>query len=111
MDTDIHAAYLSARRIPINAYATTERAKTLQMFLIPRCLMTMFLKGARSPRDAWVELRQQSRTLRILEACALLWVWLHICILTDRDNLQGMEYQFSTLPIPSHVPTLLDQRF
>ena len=73
--------------------------------------MHALLTGVRSPREAWAEISQRSKTLNILDACTLLWAWMCICILVDADNLQGLDYQSSTLPVTPKDPALLEKRF
>ena len=111
VDAAVCNDYSSTWRVPLNNVVATKRVNNPMACFLTLCLMPTLLTGERLPQEAWAALRQQAKTLHILETSPFLWAWLYIHLFAGAEKLQGTHQQFSTLPVLPHKSVLIDHRF
>ena len=81
-------------------YVATDKVKVGIMCFIPQWLIPDTLMSALFPREACSILLSQVNMLLIYKTHALIWAWIHICLLEDQENLQGLDYMcwYTTCP-------------
>lgn len=101
----------SNARIHLQHTATVETVMVTAVCYAPHALLPALLSACCSTVTAWGSLLQRAKMLSLFMVCASLWAWLLVQIRADEDNMDGIECDILSLPMPTHSPHLIQLPF